>query len=65
MKKQKTTEQNEIVTNHSPETNGVNRVSRNIKTGDNFFIILFTFLGISNLLFLLFNRKDKNKKRID
>lgn len=58
----KTTEQNEIVTNNSPKTNGVDRISRNIKTGDNFFIILFTFLGVANLLFLLFYRENKSKK---
>ena len=55
----KTTEQNEIVTNHSPETNGVNRVSRNIKTGDNFLEILFCSLGVANLLYLLFYKRNK------
>ena len=55
----KTTEQNEIITNHSPETNGVNRISRNIKTGDNFWEILFCSLGVANLLFLLFYQRNK------
>jgi len=55
----KITEQNEIVTNHSPETNGVNRVSRNIKTGDNFWEILFCSLGVANLLYLLFYKRNK------
>lgn len=55
----KTTEQNEIVTNHSPETNGVDRISRNIKTGDNFWEILFCSLGVANLLYLLFYKRNK------
>ena len=55
----KTTEQNEIVTNHSPEINGENRINRNIKTGDNFWEILFCSLGVANLLFLLFYQRNK------
>lgn len=55
----KPTEQNEIITNHSPEINGENRISRNIKTGDNFLEILFCSLGVANLLYLLFYKKNK------
>ena len=55
----KTTEQNEIVTNHSPEINGENRINRNIKTGDNFWEILFCSLGVANLLYLLFYKRNK------
>ena len=55
----KTTEQNEIITNHSPEINGENRISRNIKTGDNFWEILFCSLGVANLLYLLFYKRNK------
>ena len=52
-------ESNEIITNHSPETNGANRISRNIKTGDNFWEILFCSLGVANLLYLLFYKRNK------
>lgn len=55
----KTTESNEFVTNHSPEINGENRISRNIKTGDNFWEILFCSLGVANLLYLLFYKRNK------
>jgi len=55
----KTTESNEFVTNHSPEINGENRISRNIKTGDNFCEILFCSLGVANLLYLLFYKRNK------
>ena len=55
----KTTEQNEIITNHSPQINGENRISRNIKTGDNFLEILFCSLGVANLLYLLFYKRNK------
>ena len=66
----KITEQNEIVTNHSPEINGENRINRDIKTGDNFWEILFCSLGVANLLYLLFYKRNKiknnklNKKRV-
>ena len=55
----KPTEQNEIVTNHSPEINGENRINRDIKTGDNFWEILFCSLGVANLLYLLFYKRNK------
>ena len=55
----KPTEQNEIVTNHSPEINGENRINRDIKTGDNFLEILFCSLGVANLLYLLFYKRNK------
>lgn len=55
----KITEQNEIVTNHSPEINGENRINRDIKTGDNFWEILFCSLGVANLLYLLFYKRNK------
>ena len=55
----KTTESNEIITNHLPEINGENRISRNIKTGDNFWEILFCSLGVANLLYLLFYKRNK------
>lgn len=52
-------ESNEIITNHSPEINGENRINRNIKTGDNFWEILFCSLGVANLLYLLFYKRNK------
>ena len=52
-------ESNEIVTNHSPEINGENRINRNIKTGDDFWEILFCSLGVANLLYLLFYKRNK------
>lgn len=55
----KPTEQNEIVTNHSPEINSENRINRDIKTGDNFWEILFCSLGVANLLYLLFYKRNK------
>lgn len=55
----KITEQNEIVTNHSPEINDENRINRDIKTEDNFWEILFCSLGVANLLCLLFYKRNK------
>ena len=55
----KTTESNEIITNHSPEINGENKINRDIKTGDNFWEILFCSLGVANLLYLLFYKRNK------
>ena len=52
-------ESNEIITNHSPEINGENIINRDIKTGDNFWEILFCSLVVANLLFLLFYQRNK------
>ena len=60
----KPTEQNEIITNHSPEVKSESRISRNIKTGDNCLPTIFNISILSGILFLVLGKINKKNKKI-